>query len=162
MLCTWHADSMDNPTNDEVIGANHVIAERDFQNPLYSDIGPGSYEILHSESALSLVSETLYDNIHNCVPGALTNRGEQANGGQGMRRETTSSEAIYDMPSALDNVDDDNCYSHWIQWITSHFSHTPLKAHVNSNSLLMMMSIHACNTNSHQSIYNDISFHEHS
>ena len=100
---------MDDQTYDEDIGANHVIAERDFQNPLYSDIGPGSYEILHSESAL--VSETLYDDIHNCVPGALTNRGEQVNGGQGMRNRTASSEAIYDMPLALYNVDDDNCYS---------------------------------------------------
>ena len=57
--------------------------------------------------------ETLYKSTHNCYSdlGALTNRGRQTNGGQVMKGGTTSSEAIYDMPSTLYNVDDDNCYS---------------------------------------------------
>ena len=112
---------MDNPTYDEGIRVNHHSAERHFRNPVYSDISHGSPNTTNSQtrnmykgvykSGSAMVSEALYENTHNSAPGALTDGEEQANGGQGMTRETTSSEAIYDMPSALDNVDDDNCYS---------------------------------------------------
>ena len=115
---TWYADSMDNPTYDEGIRVKHLNAGRQFQNPVYSDISHGSpnttnlqtqnmYKGLY-KSGSAVVSETLYENTHT---GAFTNGVEQANGGHGMTRGTTSSEAIYDMPSALDSVDDDNCYS---------------------------------------------------
>ena len=115
---------MDNPTYDEGIRVNHPNAERhfEFRNPVYSAISHGisnitnpqpqnMYEGLHSDSRSAVDSETLYENTHNSVPGALINGGEQANSGQGMTGGITSSEAIYHMPSALDNIDDDNCYS---------------------------------------------------
>ena len=43
-----------------------------------------------------------------------TSEGEQTNGGihnNGGLRQGTASEAVYDVPQAMDSVEDENCYS---------------------------------------------------
>ena len=108
----WHVDPVDNPTYGEGFSIGPLTTEendeRDFQNPLYSDLGPNTtnpstqntYEGLYSESTMA--RKTLYENTHNSVPGTLTNGGGQANGGM---RVATTSEAVYDLPPDVDNTD---------------------------------------------------------
>ena len=110
----WHVDPVDNPTSGEGFSIGPLTTEendeRDFQNPLYSGLGPNTtnpstqnmYEGLYSESTMA--SETLYENPHNTVPGTLTNGGGQTNGGMS---GATTSEAVYDLPPDVDNIDDD-------------------------------------------------------
>ena len=119
---------MDNPVYDENINIvtpiatnnSHDIDERTLQTPLYSDIGPTSMnttnklthnttfeQLGYTDSAVP--SETTYEIPCSHVPiHVLVNNGmRQASVGM------DSSEAVYDMPQALDdmNDDDDNCYS---------------------------------------------------
>ena len=119
---------MDNPVYDENINIVHVtpiatndshdIDERTFQNPLYSDIGPTSMNTTNKHNATfeqpgytdsAVLSETTYEIPCQHIPTHVNMNNEMRQASVGM----DSSEAVYDMPPALDdmNDDDDNCYS---------------------------------------------------
>ena len=119
---------MDNPVYDENINIvaptaannSHDVDERYFQNPLYSDIGPTSMNTTNKPTRdatieqpgytdSTVLSETTYETQCQHIP-------TQVKVNNGMRQASVgmdSSEAVYDMPPALDdmNDDDDNCYS---------------------------------------------------
>ena len=119
---------MDNPVYDENINIgpptaiNNSHDERDFQNPLYSDIDPTSMNSNttnkptpsatfeqpgYTDSAVP--SEAPYEIPCKHVPTHVKENYGRKQASVGM----DSSEAVYDMPPALDdmNDDDDNCYS---------------------------------------------------
>ena len=114
---------MDNPNYEESIKFGPLQAEtydhvyesydKDFQNSVYSEIGPSSLNttntpiqsIYNVESKMA--NEILYQTCSS-VPGSSTSKEGDTNGGM---TGGSTSEAIYDVPSTLDNIDDDNCYS---------------------------------------------------
>ena len=119
---------MDNPIYDVNINigsptvTNNSGDERDFQNSLYSDIGPTSKNISTttkpSHNATfeqsgytdgAVLSATPYEIPRKHVPTHVKVNNGMRQASVGM----DSSEAVYDMPPALDdmNDDDDNCYS---------------------------------------------------
>ena len=119
---------IDNPVYDENINigpptaTNNSHDERDFQNPLYSDIGPTSMNInttnkpTHSATFeqpdytdSAVLSEALYEIPCKHIPTHVNMNNEMRQASVGM----DSSEAVYDMPPDLDdmNDDDDNRYS---------------------------------------------------
>ena len=118
--------AMDNPVYDENINIvtpiatnnSHDIDKRTFQNPLYSDIGPASLNTTNKHNATfeqpgytdsAVFSETPYEIPCQHIPTHVNKNNEMRQANVGM----DSSEAVYDMPPALDdmNDDDDNCYS---------------------------------------------------
>ena len=105
--------AMDNPVYDENINIvtptttnnSHDIDKRTFQNPLKHNATfeqPG-----YTDSAV--LSETTYEIPCQHIPTHVNMNNEMRQASVGM----DSSEAVYDMPPALDdmNDDDDNCYS---------------------------------------------------
>ena len=117
---------MDNPVYDENINIvtsiasnnSHDIDKRTFQNLLYSDIGPASFNTTNKHNATfeqhgytdsAVLSETTYEIPCQHIPTHVNMNNEMRQANVGM----DSSEAVYDMSPDLDdmNDDDDNCYS---------------------------------------------------
>lgn len=106
--------SMDHPKFREGVVLCTFDHERDEQNTFDSENGSYSpnktntltprYEALYSESTVVRSTDIQYENI---IPANLTNEQGLVNGGI---KERTASEALYELPTHLNNGVD-NCYS---------------------------------------------------